>query len=103
MPDITMCTGAGCPLKNRCYRFRAQTHGRQDYFGRSPYDAASGRCDDFWDVARLGPTDAQIGARAYHLWVVGGWPEGTADADWQRARAELTAECESQLRPVVRD
>lgn len=25
MPDITMCTNNGCPLKDRCYRFTAET------------------------------------------------------------------------------
>ncbi len=24
MPDITMCTNNGCPLKDRCYRFMAE-------------------------------------------------------------------------------
>lgn len=100
MPDITLCTGAGCPLRNHCYRFRAQAYGRQDYFGHPPYDAASGRCDQLWDLAGLGPTDAQIGARAHQLWVAGGWQEGTADADWARARAELEAETAGQLRPA---
>ena len=86
-----MCPGQGCPLNNRCYRFRAATHGRQDYFGRLPYDAASGRCDEFWDLARLAPTEPQIREKAYHLWIVGGRREATADADWHRAHEELTA------------
>lgn len=24
MPDITMCTNNGCPLRDRCYRFTAE-------------------------------------------------------------------------------
>ena len=98
-----MCSGQGCPLKNQCYRFRAQAFGRQDYFGRAPYDAASGRCDEFWDLARLGPTDARIRDRAYHLWIAGGRREGTGDADWQRACAALAAETAAQLGPAAPD
>jgi DUF2934 family protein len=101
MPDITMCSGHGCPLKNRCYRFRALTHGRQDYFGRPPYDAASGRCADLWDLAGLAPTEARIRERAYHLWIAGGRRAGSGDADWQRASTELAAEAEAQLSPVA--
>jgi hypothetical protein len=89
MPDITMCAGQGCPLRNQCYRFRAQACGRQDYFGRSPYDAASGHCEQFWDLARLAPTEQQIQVKAYHLWIAGGRREGTADADWQRSCDDL--------------
>lgn len=92
-----MCPGQGCPLKNQCYRFRAQTHGRQDYFGRLPYDAASGRCDELWDLARLAPTEPEIRTRAHHLWIAGGRREGAADADWQRACAALAAEVAAQL------
>ena len=100
MPDLTMCPGQGCPLRNRCYRFRAQAFGRQDYFGRLPFDAATGQCDEFWDLARLAPSKAQISERAYHLWVDGGRRAGAAEADWQMARAELDAEMTDRLRPV---
>lgn len=95
-----MCSGQGCPLRNQCYRFRAQASGRQDYFGRPPYDAASGVCAEFWDLARLGPTEARLRERAYHVWIASGRPEGTADADWQRARSELEAETAAQLGPA---
>lgn len=101
MPDITLCPGQGCPLENRCLRFRAVAHGRQDYFGHLPYDAATGQCDSFWDLARLDPTEAQIRARAYHLWIAGGLRQGTADADWHRARAALDAETAAALGPVA--
>ena len=98
-----MCAGQGCPLRNQCYRFRALAYGRQDYFGRLPYDAASGRCDQLWDLARLAPTEAQIREKAYHLWIAGGRREGTADADWQRAHGELTAAMAGQLSPAAPD
>lgn len=98
-----MCPGQGCPLKNRCLRFRAVTHGRQDYFGHLPYEASTGQCDSFLDIARLDPAEAQIRAKAYHLWLAGGRQDGTADADWQRACAELAAETAAQLGPESAD
>lgn len=37
MPDITMCTGEGCPLKDECYRYKARPSDyRQVYFERPP-------------------------------------------------------------------
>ena len=32
MPDITMCKGDGCGIKNNCYRFRATPDRLQSYF-----------------------------------------------------------------------
>ena len=103
MPDMTLCPGQGCPLKNRCHRFRAVAHGRQDYFGRLPYDAATGQCDSFRDLAQLDATEAQKSARAYHLWIAGGRRDGAADADWQRACTDLAAETAAQLGPASSD
>ena len=98
-----MCWGDGCPLKNQCHRFRARVNGRQDYFGRLPYDAATGRCEELRDIARLEPTEPQIRERAYHLWIAGGRRPGTADANWQRASAALAAETAAQLAPAAPD
>lgn len=36
MPDITLCTGEGCPLKDECYRYKAKPSERQSYFDRPP-------------------------------------------------------------------
>lgn len=36
MPDITMCTGVGCPRKESCYRFLAKPSDRQSYFTKPP-------------------------------------------------------------------
>lgn len=37
MPDITMCEGTGCPLKDDCYRFKAKpSEYRQSYFINPP-------------------------------------------------------------------
>lgn len=49
MSDITMCNGEGCPMKNDCYRFRAEpSEFRQSYFGAPPIK--DGRCSFFWRV-----------------------------------------------------
>lgn len=39
MPDITMCNGDNCPLKETCYRFTATPDEfRQTYFTDAPYN-----------------------------------------------------------------
>lgn len=95
--DITQCPGVGCPLRERCYRFRAIPVARQDWFGRAPYDPATDRCDHFWDLADLAPTEANVRDRAYALWMREGRPEGRAEAHWHQARAELDREFFSLL------
>lgn len=89
MPDITMCPGTGCPMKNRCYRFRAFTAGRQSYFGSLPHDPSTGRCAQLWDVTPFEATEERIRARAYALWESAGRPEGQAETHWHAARHEL--------------
>jgi hypothetical protein len=99
MLDITLCSGHRCPLKNQCYRFRAKAYGRQDGFGSAPYDHTTASCSEFYDIAQLAPTDAQIRTNAYHAWQSRGRPEGTADADWHQAREQLQAAYEDRLTP----
>ena len=49
MPDIAMCKGTDCPLKNECYRFLATpSEYRQSYFVPPPIK--DGVCDEFWDA-----------------------------------------------------
>ena len=37
MPDITMCNGIGCELKETCYRYTSKSSGlSQSYFTESP-------------------------------------------------------------------
>ncbi len=98
MPDLTMCPGGACPLRQRCYRYRAVFGGRQDFFGAPPFDAVAGTCDELWDVARLDPTDDAIRTRAYHLWLAAGRPDGDADRYWHAAAAELTGAAARELR-----
>ena len=47
MPDITMCKGDGCPVKETCYRYTAKPNEyRQSYFVEVPYK--DDVCDHFW-------------------------------------------------------
>lgn len=48
MPDITMCQGTDCPLRDRCYRFVAKPDKLwQSYFANVPYDSATNQCEAF--------------------------------------------------------
>lgn len=51
MPDISMCEGKDCPIKEKCYRFKA-TPSRygQSYFMESPYK--DGKCDELIDIRK---------------------------------------------------
>ena len=46
MPDITMCRGEKCPLKEICYRHTAKPDRYQSYFAQSP--VLGGTCKYFW-------------------------------------------------------
>ena len=49
MPDITMCPGQDCPMKERCYRSTATpSDWRQTYFLGIPLKEDK-TCDYFWD------------------------------------------------------
>ena len=49
MPDIAMCEGTGCPMRDNCYRYRATPDElRQSYFSNVPYDDESEDCDHYW-------------------------------------------------------
>ena len=47
MPDITMCDGTDCPLKEQCYRYTATSSEYQSYFIKPPFKKK--KCDMFWD------------------------------------------------------
>jgi len=49
MPDITMCSGQGCPLKDDCTRARAKAGMYQSFFMKPPIK--DGECDHHWPVA----------------------------------------------------
>ena len=50
MPDITMCIGNDCPLKETCYRYTATpSEYCQSYFMESPYK--DGGCNHYWEMS----------------------------------------------------
>jgi len=51
MADITMCSGKGCRVKDKCYRFTANKNEfRQSYFTKPPINVKDNVliCDYFW-------------------------------------------------------
>lgn len=49
MPDITMCEGLECPLKESCYRYTATPNEfRQSYFLEIPLKE-DGECEHYWE------------------------------------------------------
>jgi len=95
--DLLHCSGAGCPCKNECLRFRAVAFGRFSAFGTPPWDTKRNTCEQHLPLPPLAD-DGTIRERAYHLWLREGRPEGTAARDWSVARAELEAERRALLR-----
>jgi hypothetical protein len=48
MPDITMCKGDNCSLKESCYRFTANPNKKyQSYFSEIPYNEETRECNYF--------------------------------------------------------
>ena len=46
MPDIAMCEGKDCPLKETCYRYTAKpSEYLQSYFTEIPYNKEENKCD----------------------------------------------------------
>jgi hypothetical protein len=49
MPDITMCTGENCPLKETCYRYTAdESYEHQSWFMKPPYKDSE--CEYYWTI-----------------------------------------------------
>lgn len=49
MPDISMCSGENCPLKEKCYRHKAKPSDYQTYFLNPPVKE-DGTCEYFWKI-----------------------------------------------------
>ena len=49
MPDISMCMGNDCPLKETCYRYKAKPSEYQSYFMEAPYK--DGDCSHYWEIS----------------------------------------------------
>lgn len=48
MPDIAMCTGDDCPVKENCWRFLAPPDRYQSQFAAPPHTEEG--CEYFWDI-----------------------------------------------------
>jgi len=51
-PDITMCSGKDCPLKENCYRYKAKQSDYQSYFFNPPYDKEYESCSHYWEIVK---------------------------------------------------
>ena len=47
MPDISMCANKDCPLRESCYRFKAEPGMYQTY---SSFEYKDGECEDYWEL-----------------------------------------------------
>ena len=51
MPDMSICTGEECPLRNTCYRYRANASTlMQYYFTEVPYNVEEDKCDFYYPL-----------------------------------------------------
>jgi len=50
MPDLVMCSGSECPIKNNCYRHRAVSNLAQPYFLYVPFNAETQTCKGFKNI-----------------------------------------------------
>jgi hypothetical protein len=53
MPDITMCPGGNCPMRETCYRYKAKPNDPwQSYFTETPFKMIEGKidCDHYMEL-----------------------------------------------------
>ena len=48
MPDICMCMGDNCPLRESCYRYTAYPTRRTQSYMNPPYNPETKSCPKFW-------------------------------------------------------
>lgn len=47
------CSGNGCPIAKRCWRFVAPAHPyTQDYLDAAPFDVMTGKCEEEWPIRK---------------------------------------------------
>ncbi len=95
--DITLCSGEGCPFRDRCFRARAVAYGRQDWFGRPPFSAQTKSCDSFMPLPA--PSHGEVERKAYFLWQArqaAGQP-GTPEGDYFAAKQMIQQRLDQQL------
>ncbi|MEZ0209204.1 MAG: hypothetical protein ACAH17_03465 [Candidatus Paceibacterota bacterium] len=52
MPDIAMCKGECCPLRDSCHRYKAKPDTYQTYFVTAPYDKKAAACGAYWETEK---------------------------------------------------
>jgi len=57
MPDISMCKGKDCPLKENCYRYTATPSCYQTFFVNPPYNREKRECDYYWENKKYKEND----------------------------------------------
>lgn len=50
MADIAMCSGKDCPIKMKCYRYKAKKGFWQFYYTEIPYDFKKKDCKKFLNI-----------------------------------------------------
>jgi len=51
MPDICMCRGETCPIKETCYRYLAvPSKPLQSYYSKIPFDIENDFCDYYIEI-----------------------------------------------------
>ena len=53
MPDVTLCPGGNCPMKETCYRYKAKPNDPwQSYFTKLPLKIIEGKveCEFYWEL-----------------------------------------------------
>ena len=61
MPDLDMCKGGDCPMKDKCYRFTATPSEHRQYYFLTP-PIVDGKCDSYieaWSKSQIRRLDVQ--------------------------------------------
>ena len=48
MSDISKCQAIGCPLKEKCVRFKSESSEYQSYLAITPYNFKTRDCKFYW-------------------------------------------------------
>tara|TARA_R110002167_G_scaffold82498_5_gene225108 strand:+ start:2917 stop:3159 length:243 start_codon:yes stop_codon:yes gene_type:complete len=67
MPDLTMCPGDECPIKNKCYRYRAVQELAQPYFRDIPFNFEKHECQGFKDINETSASVRNIDDKSWDL------------------------------------
>lgn len=53
MPDMSMCEGNNCPLKQTCYRHTAVANTTMQSYNNFTYNVEEEKCDFYWPTKIL--------------------------------------------------